>query len=46
MLGFGPGVRILSPNSIVREMKRKIKKAAELYTEPLKDSEDLKTEEE
>ena len=46
MLGFGPGVRILSPNSVVREMKRKIKKAAELYTEPLKDSEDLKTEEE
>ena len=38
ILGFGPGVRILTPNSVVREMKRKIKKAAELYEEPLPDS--------
>ena len=34
MLGFGSGVRILSPNAVVREMKRKIKKAAEQYTDP------------
>ena len=31
MLGFGPGVRILSPNSVVREIKKKIKKAIEQY---------------
>ena len=31
MLGFGPGVRILSPNTVVREIKRKIKQAAEQY---------------
>ena len=32
MLGFGAGIRILSPDNIVREMKRKLKKALELYT--------------
>ncbi|MBR6284918.1 MAG: WYL domain-containing protein [Muribaculaceae bacterium] len=31
MLGFGPGVRILSPNAVVREMRRKLNKACELY---------------
>jgi hypothetical protein len=46
MLGFGPGVRILAPNSVVREMKRKIKKAAELYVDPLPESTDTKSEEE
>lgn len=44
MLGFGPGVRVLSPNSVVREMKRKIKKAAELYADPLPESTGTKTE--
>lgn len=34
MLGFGPGVRILSPNSVVREIKRKINKAIEQYSAP------------
>ena len=34
MLGFGAGVRILSPNYIVREMKRKMKKAIEQYSMP------------
>ena len=46
MLGFGSGVRILSPNAVVREMKRKIKKAAELYVDPLSESTDTKSEEE
>ena len=32
MLGFGAGVRILSPNTVVREMKRKMKKALEQYS--------------
>lgn len=31
MLGFGPGVRILSPESVVKQMKRKLVKAMELY---------------
>ena len=31
MLGFGPGVRIISPQSVVKEMKRKLKKALEQY---------------
>lgn len=30
-LGFADGIRILSPNSLVRFMKRKFKKAQELY---------------
>ena len=34
MLGFGPGVRILSPNTVVRELKRKMKKALEQYSAP------------
>ena len=38
MLGFGPGVRILSPNSVVREIKRKIKKAAEQYEDKFSES--------
>lgn len=42
MLGFGPGVRILSPNSVVREMKRKIKKAAEQYEDTFPESIDTK----
>ena len=42
MLGFGPGVRILSPNSVVREIKRKIKKAAEQYEETFPESIDTK----
>lgn len=37
MLGFGPGVRILSPNSVVREMKRKMNKAIEQYSAPISD---------
>ena len=44
MLGFGPGVRILAPNSVVREMKRKIKKAAELYSDPFPESTDNKSD--
>lgn len=35
MLGFGPGVRILSPNAVVREVKRKMKKAIEQYATPV-----------
>lgn len=42
MLGFGPGVRILSPNSVVREIKRKIKKAAEQYEDTFPESIDTK----
>jgi len=42
MLGFGPGVRILSPNSVVREIKRKIKKAAEQYEDTFSESIDTK----
>ena len=38
MLGFGPGVRILSPNSVVREIKRKIKKTAEQYEDTFSES--------
>ena len=34
MLGFGPGVRKLSPNSVVREIKRKMHKAIEQYSAP------------
>lgn len=34
MLGFGPGVRILSPNSVVREIKRKMNNAIEQYSKP------------
>ncbi len=37
MLGFGPGVRILAPGVVVREMKRKLKKAIEQYSAPLAD---------
>ena len=37
MLGFGDGVRILSPISVVREMKNKMKKALDLYLKPKKD---------
>ena len=32
MLGFGAGVRILSPNAVVREMQRKLKQAIEQYS--------------
>lgn len=42
MLGFGPGIRILSPNSVVREIKRKIKKAAEQYEDTFPESIDTK----
>ena len=35
MLGFGAGVRILSPNAVVREIKRKMKKAIEQYSVPV-----------
>ena len=45
MLGFGPGVRILSPNSVVREIKRKIKKAAEQYEESFPEPIDPKKKE-
>ena len=45
MLGFGPGVRILSPNSVVREIRRKIKKAAEQYKDTFSESIDTKKEE-
>ncbi|QFQ13143.1 WYL domain-containing protein [Pseudoprevotella muciniphila] len=38
MLSFGPGIRILSPKGVVREMKRKIKRALELYSEPNRNS--------
>ncbi len=31
MLGFGPGVRVLAPNAVVREMKRKLQKALDQY---------------
>ena len=31
MLGFVPGVRILSPISVVKEMERKLEKAIEQY---------------
>ena len=31
MLGFGPGVRILSPISVVQEMERKLNKAIDQY---------------
>ena len=34
MLVFCAGVRILSSNSVVREMKRKMKKAIEQYSMP------------
>ncbi len=34
MLGFGAGIRILSPDNVVREMKRRLKKALEQYTNP------------
>ena len=45
MLGFGPGARILSPDSVVQEMVRKINKAAEQYAEPLPESEEINIEE-
>lgn len=32
MLGFGPGMRIISPQSVVKEMKRKLQKALEQYS--------------
>ncbi len=35
MMGFGAGVRIIAPNAIVREMKRKLNKAIELYSTPV-----------
>ena len=35
MLGFGSGVRILSPNTVVREIKKKMKKAIEQYSLPI-----------
>ena len=38
MLSFGEGVRIISPNSVVREMKRKINHALELYYTNITDS--------
>ena len=44
MLGFGPGARILSPDSVVQEMVRKINKAAEQYAEPLPESEEINIE--
>lgn len=31
MLGFGPGVHVISPISVVKEMERKLSKALELY---------------
>lgn len=31
MLGFGPGIRIISPQIVVKEMKRKLAKAIEQY---------------
>lgn len=34
MLGFGAGVRILTPNAVVREMKRKLAKSIEQYSLP------------
>ena len=37
MLSFGAGIRILSPASIVREMKSKMKKALEQYNSPISD---------
>ncbi len=37
MLGFGPGVRILSPNAVVREMRKKLNKALEQYSQPAAD---------
>ena len=37
MLGFGPGVRILTPKAVVREMKKKIEKAIEQYSIPFTD---------
>ena len=36
MLGFGPGVRILSPNNVVRAMKRKIRDMGQIYEADLK----------
>ena len=44
MLGFGPGVRILSPKSVVREMRRKTKEAALLYDAPFPEPSDTKGE--
>lgn len=35
MLGFGAGVRILTPNAVVHEMKRKMNNAIELYSIPI-----------
>ena len=32
MLGFGPGIYIISPKSVVDEMKRKLAKAIDLYS--------------
>lgn len=39
MLGFGDGVRILSPNAVVREMKLKLTKAIDQYSIPTEEYE-------